>query len=321
MAPAIRLAAQGFTLDLADAGFLAEGGRTGQGPCQPRHLPQGRAPLSLGRNAGAGRPCPIAQPDRQGWQAAFYRGPLAAKFVAASRAGGGIFEPRDFAAYKVRQMAPLECDYRGYHIISAPPPSSGGVVVCETLGVLAGYDMGALGFHSAAGTHLLIEALRRAYHDRNLNLGDPDFVKVDAASLASPARAAELRKGIGEKGHPLAEPGGRGRHARRAAHHALFHCRQGGQRRLGYLHAERLVRRARYGAGHRHPAQRRDGRFFGQAGEPNMYGLVEGPNNAIAPGKRPLSSMTPTIVTKDGKLSIVIGTPGSSQIPTGVIRC
>jgi gamma-glutamyltranspeptidase/glutathione hydrolase len=131
--------------------------------------------------------------------------------VAASRAGGGIFEPRDFAAYKVRQMAPLECDYRGYHIISAPPPSSGGVVVCETLGVLAGYDMGALGFHSAAGTHLLIEALRRAYHDRNLNLGDPDFVKVDAASLASPARARpNCARALAKKATPSLSLGGVG---------------------------------------------------------------------------------------------------------------
>src|SRR4051812_10840061 len=127
---------------------------------------------------------------------AFYNGPIATKIVAASKAGGGILSTGDFAAYRARELKPLECDYRGYRMISAPPPSSGGGVLCETLNILEGYKVGELGFHSAAGTHLLTEAMRRAYHDRNLNLGDPSFVTVDTAHFIDKTYAAALRQGI-----------------------------------------------------------------------------------------------------------------------------
>ena len=127
--------------------------------------------------------------------AAFYDGSIGTKIVAASKAGGGIFSSRDFSTYRASELKPLECDYRGYHIISAPPPSSGGVVLCETLNILEGYPIGELGFHSATGTHLLTEAMRRAYHDRNLNLGDPSFVTVDTAHFIDKGYAAAFARG------------------------------------------------------------------------------------------------------------------------------
>src|SRR6476469_7793225 len=112
---------------------------------------------------------------------AFDNGSIAAEIAAASQANGGIITTAGLANCRARQLKPLECDYRGYHMIPAPPPSSGGVVLCETFNILEGYPLGDLGFHSAAGTHLLTEALRRAYHDRNVSLGDPSFVTVDTA--------------------------------------------------------------------------------------------------------------------------------------------
>ena len=116
--------------------------------------------------------------------------------AAASKAGGGIITMEDFAKYKVRELSPVECDYRGYHVISAPPPSSGGVVLCEILEILQGYDLTRMGFHSADEVHFLVEAMRRAFVDRNDKLGDPDFVKNPVAELISQEHAAKLRAGI-----------------------------------------------------------------------------------------------------------------------------
>src|SRR5205814_10423759 len=140
---------------------------------------------------------------------AFYSGPIGAHIVAASQARGGILSAGDFAAYRARELKPLECDYRGYRMISAPPPSSGGVVLCETLNILEGYPVGELGFHSAAGTHLLTEAMRRAYHDRNVNLGDPSFITVDTAHFIDKGYAAALREAIDpNRATPSASLGG-----------------------------------------------------------------------------------------------------------------
>ncbi|MGT2478501.1 gamma-glutamyltransferase [Methylobacterium oryzae CBMB20] len=115
---------------------------------------------------------------------------------AASRAGGGLLTAADFAAYTVTQSEPLTCRYRGATILSAPPPSSGGTTLCEILGILDGYDLRAAGFNSARSVHLMVEAIRRAYADRNLLLGDPAFVDNPVARLLSPAYAERLRASI-----------------------------------------------------------------------------------------------------------------------------
>ena len=127
---------------------------------------------------------------------AFYRGPIAAKVDAAMRANGGILTAADFAAYKIGEDAPLACDYRGYRFVSAPPPSSGGATLCEILNVLEGYDLAGLGFHSAASVHLMVEAMRHAYMDRNTYLGDPAFVKNPLDRLLSKDYAARIRAAI-----------------------------------------------------------------------------------------------------------------------------
>ncbi len=321
LAPAIKLARAGFVLDLGDAAMLAEAEADFR-----KDAPSAAIFLNKGRPFRAGERLVQADLARsleavaKGGEAAFYKGAVAAKFVGASKANGGIFQPADFAGYKVRRMAPLECDYRGYHVISAPPPSSGGIVICETLGILSGYDLSKLGFHSAAATHLTIEALRRAYHDRNLNLGDPDFVKVDTARFTAPAYTDALRAGIGEKATPSLSLGGVGaaKEGANTTHYSIVD-KQGNAVSVTYTLNDWFGARVTVpGTGILLNDEMDD--FSAKPGEPNMYGLVEGPNNAIGAGKRPLSSMAPTILTKDGKLAMVVGTPGGSQIPTGVLQ-
>jgi gamma-glutamyltranspeptidase/glutathione hydrolase len=321
LAPAIALAGQGFKLDLGDATFLADHAdelakdsataaiflKDGKPFAPGERLVQADLAQTLSAIAASG-------PD------GFYRGPVMEKFVRASRGGGGRFTAADFAAYQPRVLAPLECDYRGYHITSAAPPSSGGTVICETLGILSAYDLGKLGFHSAEGTHLVVEALRRAYHDRNLRLGDPAFVHADVAGMISPAHTASLRAGITEQATPSMSLGGvgSGKEGASTTHFSIVDA-SGNAVSMTYTINDWFGAYVTApGTGVLLNDEMDD--FSAKPGVPNMFGLVEGANNAIAPGKRPLSSMTPTIVTKDGRLVLVIGTPGGSQIPTGVLQ-
>ncbi len=322
MAAAIALASQGFVLDQGDADMLADGAKDFAKDAasaaiflnhgQPWQSGQRWVQADLGRTLQA-----IAA----GGNAAFYNGAIAAKIAASSKRHGGILTAADFAAYKAVTRQPIECDYRGYHIVSAPPPSSGGIVLCETLGILEGYPMGQLGFHSAQGVHYTTEALRRAFHDRNVNLGDPDFVRADVTKFTSKAYAAELRAGISpDKATPSSSlPGPDAAHEGKSTTHFSIVDAAGNAVSLTYTLNDWFgARVTAEGTGILLNDEMDD--FSAKPGFPNMYGLVEGTNNAIAPGKRPLSSMTPTIVTKDGKLVLVIGTPGGSHIPTGVLQ-
>jgi gamma-glutamyltranspeptidase/glutathione hydrolase len=215
----------------------------------------------------------------------FYKGEVASKLVASMKAGGGIITQADLDQYKTRELAPVECDYRGYHVVSAPPPSSGGVVICEIMNILEGYPMKELGFHSAQGVHYTIEAMRHAYVDRNSYLGDPDFVKNPLAHLLDKDYAAKIRAAINPQKAGISQeikPG----------------VRKGG---TGVLLNDEMDD------------------FTAKVGVPNMYGLIQGEANAIGPGRRPLSSMSPTIVTKDGKTVMVVGTPGGSRIITATL--
>jgi len=322
MQSAIRLARDGFVLDQGDADMLADAAEEFR-----KDPPSAAIFLNRGQPWKPGQR--LVQTDlsrslaaiAKGGPAAFYQGPIAEKIVAASKANGGILAKRDFADYKARELKPLECDYRGYHMISAPPPSSGGVVLCETFNILEGYPIGDLGFHSAAGTHLLVEAMRRAYHDRNLNLGDPSFVTVDTAHFIDKVYAASLRQGIDpNRATPSASlpAPGLGREGQNTTHFSIVD-KDGNAVSLTYTLNDWFgAHVTAAGTGILLNDEMDD--FSAKPGAPNMYGLVEGPNNAVAAGKRPLSSMTPTIVTKDGKLVMVVGTPGGSRIPSAVIE-
>jgi gamma-glutamyltranspeptidase/glutathione hydrolase len=322
IAPALRLARDGFMLgpgDMAVIGtatdalrrdpaaaaiFLRDGDALHPGD----RLQQPDLARSLQRLSDAG-------PD------AFYHGPLGAALVEASRAGGGLITQADLDAYRVRELAPVECDYRGYHVISSPPPSSGGVILCEMLGILGGYDLGAMGFHSAAEVHVLVEAMRHAYRDRNNRLGDPDFVDNPVAHLLDPAYHAAIREGIEpERATPSsslpAEPPGQ--EGTNTTHYSVVDGAGNAVSVTYTLNDWFGVRKAVPGTGIVLNNEMDD--FTSKPGQPNMFGLVQGAANAVAPGKTPLSSMSPTIITRDGQVAMVIGSPGGGRIITIVLE-
>jgi gamma-glutamyltranspeptidase / glutathione hydrolase len=255
--------------------------------------------------------------------AAFYHGPIAHEIVAASRQHGGMLSMQDFSEYTVQESPPVQCSYHGYDVASAPPPSSGGVTLCEILNIIAPYPFSAWGWHSVPETHVVIEAERRAYADRNAYLGDPAFVKNPIAQLLDPAYAARLRASI-EK--TRATPSSAVRPGLQTlAHENDDTTHYSVVDRWGNAVAVTYTINDWFGAG----VIAGDTGFFlndemddftSKPGVPNMYGLVQGAANEIAPGKRPLSSMTPTIVTQDGKLVMVTGSPGGSRIITIVLE-
>ncbi len=322
MATAIKLARNGFTLDQGDASFLNEGAAdfAKDAPSAAIFINKGKAwqkgdtfvQADLGR---------MLQAISAKGIDAFYKGEIAKRIVAASRTHGGIMTLDDFAAYRPVERTPVECDYRGYHVVSAPLPSSGGVVICETLNILSGYPMADLGFHSAQSVHYMTEALRRAFHDRNVNLGDPGYVTVDVERFISAGYAAQLRQRIAaDKATPSSSLGIPGTdHEGTSTTHFSIVDAQGNAVSLTYTLNDWFGARVTpAGTGILLNDEMDD--FSSKPGAPNMFGLVEGVYNAIAPGKRPLSSMSPTIVTKDGNLVMVLGTPGGSHIPTGVLQ-
>ncbi len=254
---------------------------------------------------------------------AFYRGSIARAVVAASRANGGLLSLDDFARYAVEESAPLHCRYAGYDVASAPPPSSGGLTLCEILNVVAPFPLAAWGWHSTRSVHYVTEAERRAYADRNAYLGDPDFVKDPVAQLLAPAYAAKLRAEIEpDRATPSTQvkPGlGPVAHENDETTHYSIVDRWGNAVAVTYTLNDWFGASVIAGdTGFLLNDEMDD--FTSKPGVPNMFGLVQGERNDVQPGKRPLSSMTPTIVTKDGKLAMVTGSPGGSRIITIVLE-
>ena len=251
----------------------------------------------------------------------FYKGPVGTAITASSAAGGGIITQPDLDQYRVREMAPVECDYRGYRIVSAPPPSSGGVIICEILNIVEGYPLKEMGFRSAAAVHLQIEAMRHAYLDRNTYLGDPDFVKNPLARLLDKSYAANIRAAINPMKAGVSidmQPGTTPHEGSNTTHYSIID-KAGNAVAVTYtLNGWFGARVTAAGTGVLLNNEMDD--FTVKLGVPNAYGLVQGEANAIAPGKRPLSSMSPTIVNRDGKPVLVVGTPGGSHIITAVVH-
>ena len=251
----------------------------------------------------------------------FYKGRIAKAVEAASNAGKGILTAADFAAYTITETQPVTCSYRGFDIASSPPPSSGGVALCETLNILEGYELKAMGFHSAASVHVITEALRRAYADRNSSLGDPAFIDNPVEKLLSKDYAASLRASI-DPNRATPSRDVRGGFAAiekpETTHFSIVDAE-------GNAVAVTYTINGGFGAGVVAPGtgfllnDEMDD-FTVKPGVPNLYGLVQGKANAIRPGKRPLSSMAPTIISKNGKLFMVLGSPGGSRIITIVLQ-
>ena len=244
-------------------------------------------------------------------------GPIGREIVHAAQAGGGLLTGTDLAAYRTRILPPISCTYRGYLVQTAPPPSGGGVVLCEILNVLSGIDMKPLGFHSAAAVHDMAEAMRHAFHDRNTQLGDPAFVHAPIADLLSPARAAAIRQAIKpDRATPSSTLPASASPAEGHQTTQLSVVDNAGNA-VSLTTTLNLYFGASVVAGSTGIVMNDEmDDFTTRPGQPNAFGLVQGDQNAIEPGKTPLSSMSPTVISKDGHLVMVTGSPGGSRIPT-----
>ena len=265
----------------------------------------------------------------------FYHGAIARELSAALQKGGGLITAEDLAQYEVKEREAVRGTYRGYEIISAPPPSSGGTVLIEALNILEGYDLARLGNRSAQSIHFTTEAFRRAFFDRAEFMGDPDFSKIPVAQLIDKKYGAAWRESI-DLAHATDSKG-----LKRPAifseleQYAAVHPRPLGIHESPHTTHYSVVdadgnavavtttindwfgsRVTAEGLGFLLNDEMDD--FSAKPGVPNADGLIQGAANAIGPGKRPLSSMTPTIVVHQGKPVLVLGSPGSSKIITTV---
>jgi len=333
MAPAIKFARDGFPLAYEDTQDLKDDEYLAQFPESKRiFLRDGNyyQPGELFKQPELARTLErIAKdPDE------FYHGAMARELAAAIHKGGGLVTAEDLAAYEVKEREPIRGSYRGYDIISAPPPSSGGVALVEILNILEGYDLAKSGNRSADAIHLEAEAFRRAFYDRADFMGDPDFTKVPVAQLIDkkyaaawrdsidPNRASlstdlkrpsfsELERVAQSRSRPLAI-----REPENTTHYSVVDAKGNAVSVTTTLNDDFGSRVTAEGMGFLLNDEMDD--FAVKQGVPNIYGLIQGPANAIGPGKRPLSAMTPTIVVKDGKLFLVLGSPGGPTIITTV---
>jgi gamma-glutamyltranspeptidase/glutathione hydrolase len=333
IAPALRLARDGFPLSYEDAeGFQDENltkfpesrrtfQRNGKFYEAGEIFRQPELAKTLERIA--------ANPDD------FYKGAMAQQIAADMAKGGGLITAEDLAAYEVKDRPVIRGTYRGYEVLSAPPPSSGGVALVEALNILEGFDLTKLGNRSAVSMHYTLEAYRRAFFDRSEFLGDPDFAKIPVAQLVDKRYGVAWRETIDPK---------RATRSSELKRPAIF----ANLDRYAELHGQpanisESTQTTHYsvvddagdavavtttlnggfgsyvtveGLGFLLNNEMDD--FSSKPGVPNQYGLVQGEANAIGPGKRPLSAMTPTIVLKDGKLFMVLGSPGGPRIITTV---
>ncbi|WP_231755438.1 gamma-glutamyltransferase [Bordetella sp. N] len=323
MAPAIALARDGFVLTRADTDLLDLGVRHFRKDAEAARIflrPDGSALQPGDRLTQTDLARTLQQIAEQGPDA-FYRGRIPAAVEAAARAGGGVITAADFASYRITETEPLRCAYRGYVFLSAPPPSSGGTTLCEILNVLSGYDLRAMGYGSAQSVHVMAEAMRHAYVGRNTLLGDPAFVSNPVADLLSPAHAARIRERIVPgRATPSSDlaPASVPNEKPETTHYSVID-------KDGNAVSTTYTINGRFGATVIAPGtgfflnDEMDD-FTTKAGARNMYGLVQGERNAIAPGKRPLSSMAPTVVTWQGKTYMVLGSPGGSRIITIILE-
>ncbi len=318
MAPAIKLARDGFTLTRGDTDILDAGvARFRKSPVEAAIFlrPDGTPKQPGDRLVQTDLAATLQKIADEG-PGGFYQGRFPAAVESAAREGGGVLTEHDFAAYRVTESVPLRCNYRGYVFVSAPPPSSGGTTMCEILGILSGYDMHKLGFHSAEAVHLMVEAMRHAYVDRNTYLGDPEFVSNPIDRLLSSDYEASVRAEIGPRATPSREViAGLGVPEKTETTHYSVVDQAGNAVSVTYTINGLFGAHAMApGTGVLMNDEMDD--FTTKSGVPNMFGLVQGDANAIAPGKRPLSSMAPTLVTKDGRIFLVLGSPGGSRIIT-----
>ncbi len=334
LAPAIKLARDGYPLAWEDAEDFRKDGHLAQFP-ESRHIFQRDG--NYYRAGEIFRQPQLARileriasnPDD------FYHGAMARELAAAIQKGGGVVTAADLADYEVKEREPVRGTYRGYEIISAPPPSSGGIALIEILNILEGYDLAAYGSQSAQAMHLTLEAFRRAFFDRAEFLGDPDFSKIPVAQLIDKRYGAAWRDSIDPAHASASKTLKRPEIFSQLEQYAALHPQPAVAREPEHTTHYSVVdpdgnavavtttlndsfgsRVTAEGLGFLLNDEMDD--FAAKQGAPNVYGLIQGPANAIGPGKRPLSAMTPAMVLKDGRLFLVLGSPGGPRIITTV---
>ncbi len=252
----------------------------------------------------------------------FYEGETAKRFVESIRNAGGILGYRDLREYKPVWRAPIAIKFNEYELFTMAPPSAGGLLIGEALNILSGYDLAAYGFQTPKAIHLEIEAERRAYIDRNKYLGDPASTRIPYRELLSDERAKAWRATIKVNAVTptitLAEPGSAVAESNHTTHFSIVDAQ-------GNIVSMTTTLNDNFGSGYVVPGcgfflnDEMDD-FTTAPGKPNLYGLVQGAANAIEPGKRMASSMSPTIVLKNGKPFMALGTRGGATIPTSVLQ-
>jgi gamma-glutamyltranspeptidase / glutathione hydrolase len=332
MAPAIRLARDGYPLAYEDAEDFRDADLAKFAESRRIFQREGKyyQPGEIFRQPELARTLErIAKnPDD------FYHGAMAREIAADIQKGGGLVSADDLANYDVKEREPIRGTYRGYDVISAPPPSSGGIALVEILNILEGYDLSKFGNQSAESIHVTSEAFRRAFYDRAEFLGDPDFAKIPVAQLIDKKYAIAWRESI-NPGHasiskelkrpvfseleryasthspvlPVREP-------ENTTHYSVVDSEGNAVAVTTTLNDSFGSRVTATGLGFLLNDEMDD--FASKQGVPNTYGLIQGPANAIGPAKRPLSAMTPTIVLKGGQLFLVVGSPGGPTIITTV---
>jgi gamma-glutamyltranspeptidase/glutathione hydrolase len=324
LAPAIRLAEEGFIVDEAFANAVrAQAERLAQFPASAALFLPGGEPIRAGTRWRNPDLAAVLRRVAERGPAGFYEGETADLIVAEMQRGGGIITHEDLRRYRARWREPVIFDYRGYQVISMPPPSSGGITLALIANILEGYDLRRLGWHSPTTLHLTAEAMRRAFADRNHYLADPDFVEVPREMLLSKAYAARLRSSIALDratpsstiAHPIGGPASEGNHTTH-----LSVVDQHGNAVALTTTINELFGSAVTVAGAGFLLNNEMDDFSAKPGSPNLFGLVQGVANAIEPGKRPLSAMTPTIVTRDGRPILITGARGGPRIITAVFQ-
>lgn len=323
VAPAIVLAEEGFDVDAYAATVMAsEAERLKQFPASAALYTPGGTPLAAGARLKNPDLADTLRRIAEGGRSGFYTGETARLFVAEMKRGKGLVSAKDLEGYEAKWREPVRFTYRGHDIVAMPPPSSGGLTLAMIAGQLSHYDLASLGWHTAKAAHLMAESMRRAFAVRNEVIADPDHVKFDQAELLTPAFSDQLRRTIStDRATKSSDVKGRSAPAesRQTTHFSVTDA-QGNAVALtttinGWYGSAVTVT----GAGFLLNNEMDD--FAAKPGTPNMYGLVQGEANAVAPGKRMLSAMTPTIVLgADHKPLLVTGASGGPFIITTVFQ-
>jgi gamma-glutamyltranspeptidase/glutathione hydrolase len=324
MGPAVRLARDGFEVTWHLAAALA--GRQAlfaRFPSTARAFlrPDGTAPVAGERLVQPDLAATLQEVADRGPDA-FYRGRIAGLIAAEMSRTGGLITTADLARYSAVERAALTGTYRGYRIVSMAPPSSGGAALLQLLNILEAYPLAEYGLNSSRAMHLIIEAERRVYADRSEWLGDPAFVRVPVEGLTAKSYASWLRASIDEaRATPsIAVAPGRPQdfESTQTTHYSVVDAEGNAVSTTTTLNGPFGSGQVVTGAGFLLNNEMDD--FSAKPGAPNMFGLLGGAANAVAPGKRMLSSMTPTIVVRDGRTWLVLGSPGGGRIITTVLQ-